>query len=117
MMEKISIPHNQDLDHIYAWIKMKQTANLSILLLLKLIIVSICVYRSNGFKVRFDNGSEYEGKVEIQYYDDTGTVRCNDEWNPNDTQTVFCRRLRANESSIGEAIDEAYYHGRDNGTI
>lgn len=93
---------------------MKQTANLSILLLLKLIIVSICVY---GFKVRFDNGSEYEGKVEIQYYDDTGTVRCSDEWNPNDTQTIFCRRLRANESSIDEAIDEAYYHGRDNGTI
>ena len=36
-------------------------------LLVKLIIVSTCVCQAIGFNVRFDNESEYEDGVEIQY--------------------------------------------------
>ena len=47
-----------------------------ILLLLELLVVSNCVYRSNGFKVRFDNGSEYEGRVEMQFDNSTQGIQC-----------------------------------------
>ena len=97
---------------------MKQT-----LLLKLMIVVSACVYRSNGFTVHFDNGSEFEGRVEIQYH----TGRClvladkivaNGNGITNDTQFVYtCRQLGF--ESIQESVggrDEAYYGG-NNGTI
>ena len=75
-------------------------------------IVFACIYRCNGFRVRFDNGSEYEGKVEIQYYDDNSTVCV--EWIQNNTQVVHCKELDFEE--FGE--EEADYYEEDmNGTI
>ena len=62
-----------------------------ILLLIEFLIVSACVHRSIGFPVRFENGSEYEGRLEIQYHDEMGTV-CDDGWDRNDT-LVVCRQL------------------------
>ena len=86
------------------------------ILLLELLAVSTCVYRSNGFKVRFDNGSEYEGKVEIRRYDNStqGTV-CDSGWDLNDTQVV-CRKLGLS-AIANDTRDEDYYYEGGNGTI
>ena len=83
-----------------------------ILLLLEFMIIFAGVHRCNSFRVRFDNGSEYEGKVEIQYYDDNSTVCV--EWRQNNTQVVHCKELGFEESRDEEADN---YEGDVNGTI
>ena len=93
------------------WNEMKQ-----ILLLLKFIIVSACVYRSNGVLVRFENGSEFEGRVEIQYHNhERGTV-CDGGWNRNDT-LVLCRQLGFESAkTTDEGYTTWFYSASCNGT-
>ena len=77
-----------------------------ILLLLEFIIVCACVHRSNSFPVRFENGSEFKGRLEIQFHDDElGTV-CDDGWDRNDT-LVVCRQLEF--ESANNTDDESNY--------
>ena len=100
--------------------KMKQT------LLLKLIVVvSAFVYRSDGFKVRFDNGSEFEGRVEIEYHNGMclvladKIVAANGHLNLIANDKHMCRQLdfeSTQESVSGIRRNEAYYGG-NNGTI
>ena len=99
---------------------MKQT------LLLKLIVVvSACVYRSNGFNVRFDNGSEFEGRVEIEYHNGMCLVLAdkivvaiyNGHFIANDTH--MCRQLdfESTQESVSSIRRNEAYYGGNNGTI
>ena len=68
-----------------------------ILLLWEFIIVSACVHRSSAFYVHFDNGSEFEGRIEIQYHDDErgGTV-CDGGWNRSNHTVVRVDTKKSN---------------------
>ena len=82
------------------------------ILLLKFIIASTCIYRFNGFHVRFDNGFEFEARVEIQYDDEErGHTVCDGGWNRNDTRVISCRHLgpESVEESANDTTDETYY--------
>ena len=82
------------------------------ILLLKFIIASTCIYRFNGFRVHFDNGSEFEARVEIQYNDDEERAHtvCDSGWNRNDTRVMSCRQLGPESvEESANATDEAYY--------
>ena len=90
---------------------MKQT-----LLLLDILIVSYCIHRSNGFHVRFENGSEFEGRMEIQYHDDQRGTVCDGRWNHNDTQ-VLCRQLGfESANNTDEGYTTWFYSVSCNGT-
>ena len=91
-----------------------------ILLLLEFIILTTCVYRSSAFHVHFDNGSDFEGRIEIQYHVDGQGMVCDGGWNPrsNDTEVV-CRQLSfgSAKESTNDTTDEGDYYEGDNGTI
>ena len=71
-----------------------------------MIIIFACVCQSNGsLRVRFANGSEYEGRVNINQNGTWGTV-CDYGWDLNDAQVV-CREL--GYESATAARDGAYY--------
>lgn len=85
-------------------------------LLVKLIVVSTCIYQSIGFNVRFDNGSEYEGRVEIQY--DNGMCQVLEYGIiTNGIQPVYmCGPLDCESAAANDSRDEADYGGI-NGTV
>ena len=85
--------------------------------MLLLLVASTCVYRSDSLKVRFDNGSEYEGRVDIYHNGTLGSV-CDFGWDLNDIQ-FMCKELSF-EPQIDDDRDEACYYGsylEDNNTI
>ena len=85
-------------------------------LLVKLIIVCTCICQSIGFNVCFVNGSEYEGRVEIQY--DTGMCRVLEYGIiTNGMQPVYmCEPLGFESTVANDSRDEADYGGI-NGTV
>lgn len=88
-----------------------------VLLLLKLAILSNC--RVYGFHVYFDNGSQFEGRIEIQYHDDKWGRVCDSGLNLNDTQVVSCRQLnfKSGQEATNDHTDETYHYGRSNDTV
>ena len=59
--------------------------------ILLLLVASTCVHRSDSLKVSFDNGSEYEGRVDIYHNGTLGSV-CDFGWDLNDIQ-FKCKEL------------------------
>ena len=90
-----------------------------VLLLLGFIMVFACVYRSSAFHVHFDNGSDFEGRIEIQYQDDGVTIVCDGGWNRSNDTEVMCRQLSfgSAEESTNDTRDQTYYYEVGNGTI
>ena len=81
------------------------------LLVVQLMIVSTCVYQPISFNVHFDNGSEYEGRVEIQY--DTGMCRVLEYGIiTNGTQPAYmCGPLSFESAIANDSRDESDYGG------